>query len=348
MTQHHLRATALALLTLSACADGYTSLGNNSPDGAPTRGPRSRPPSLSGLPWPSGTNVLQDPAEIAAWAAYRGRPNDVAVVMTNYETWDTLTQPGAWLDELRDFPGVLVIAQAMWAGRAYNEAVSAADLAACAAGNFDAYWRDFGETLVAHGRQNSIVRLGWQFNGNDVPWQATDPVAWIACFRRIVTAIREHAPEVLIDWSMDAHGTENPEGGHAFDVYPGDEFVDVVGIDAFDMWPASKTEQAFLDQCRGPEGICTVVDFARAHRKLFGSGRWCAVDCFATGVPDVDYGRDNPFYIERMHRVFAENADIVGYETYFNEEPAKLFCSSLYDTTRLPLSAQRYRTLWGR
>ncbi len=354
VTWHGGCATALALLTLSACGEGYTSLGKETagggvdsgipgadsglPDGA-----RRRPPILSGLPWPSGTNVA-DPVEITAWATYRGRPNDVALVMTNYATWSTLTQPETTLNDFRDFPGVLVIAQAMWAGGDYNENVDPGQLAACAAGDFDGYWRNFGVTLTKYGRQSSIVRLGWQFNSNDVPWQARDKGAWMACFRHIVSAIRERAPEVLIDWSMGAHGTETPVGGHAFDVYPGDDFVDIVGIDAFDMWPASPTEEKFLDQCHGPEGICTVVDFARAHGKLFSSGQWCVVECF----PDGGDGNDNPFYIERMHRVFAENAGIVGYETYFDDTASKAFCTSLYDTAKFPLSSQRYRTLWGK
>jgi hypothetical protein len=292
--------------------------------------------TLSGLPWPSGTNV-SDLARLDAWAAYRGRPNDVALVLTDYTTWDGITRPDARLDTFKAFHGDLIIAQPLWPSN------NGGSLGACAAGDYDAHWRDFGATLTAHDRQGAIVRLAWQFNGDYVEWAATDPVAWTACFRGVVNAIRSSDPAARIDWSMNAHGTQVPVGGDTFDVYPGDDFVDVVGIDAFDMTPSSPDETAFTEQCNGPEGICTVADFARRHGKRLGVGQWAVVTCNGFG----DRGGDNPFYIERMHRLFADNADIIGYETYYNDPIPQEFCTSLLDPTNAPLASQRYRELWG-
>ena len=246
-------------------------------------------------------------------------------------------RPDAVLDEFRTFPGVLVIALPLWPIR------SEGSLAACAAGDYDDEWRQLGVTLVAHDRQRSTVRLGWQFNGDDVEWSATDPVSWPECFRRVVSSIRENAPEILVDWSMNAHGTSEPPGGDAFDVYPGDDFVDIVGIDTYDMTPSSPDEAAFVAQCEGPDGICVVADFARQHGKLLGVGQWAVVTCNGFG----DAGGDNPFYVERMHQLFEENADIMGYETYYNDPNAGEFCTSLHDPVEAPLASTRYRALWG-
>jgi hypothetical protein len=320
---------------VSACqAGGYTSLGaKRSGDGAAGGGPIS---GHSGLPWRSGTNA-SSLARLQAWADYRGRPNDVALVLTDYTSWDGITIPNARLDEFGAFGGVLVIAQPFWPKG------SGGSLVACASGDYDAHWRDFGTTLTARGRQASIVRLAWQFNGNDVEWNATDPTAWVACFRRVVTAIRTNAPAAVIDWSMNAHGTAQPPGGNAFDVYPGDEFVDVIGIDAYDMTPSSPDGAAFVAQCSGPEGICSVATFARQHGKRLGVGQWAVVTCNGFG----DRGGDNPFYVERMHQVFADNADIMGYETYYNDPNPGEFCTSLFDPVEAPLASARYRELWG-
>ena len=331
------RALALAIglnASLAACGNGgYTSLGENTEPGG-----GKRPPTiLSGLPWPSGANA-DDLASIDAWASYRGRPNDVALVLTDYTTWEGITRPDAVLQDFQAFPGTLVIALPLW------QVQAGGSLGACAAGDYDAHWRELGTTLSAHGRERSIVRLGWQFNGDNVEWSATDPAAFVTCYRRIVSAIRTNAPEALIDWSMEAHGTEAPAGGDAFDVYPGDEFVDVIGIDAFDMTPPSPDEASFLAQCNGPQGICSVAAFARRHGKLLGSGQWCVVTCFAPG----DDGGDNPFYVERMQRVFAENADIMAYETYYNDGRGGLFCTSLIDPLIAPRASARYKALWGR
>jgi hypothetical protein len=319
---------------VSACeAGGYTSLGTNLGRDGASIAPTS---TLSGLGWPSGTNA-SDPARLDAWATFRGRPNDVALVLTDYTNWGGITRPDGLFDSFQAFRGVLVIALPFW------PLGSGGSLAACAAGDYDAHWVDFGVTLSAHSRGKSIVRLAWQFNGNDVEWSATDPSAWVTCFRRVVSAIRTNAPAALIDWSMNAHGTQAPAGGDTFDVYPGDDFVDVVGIDAFDMTPSSLDEAAFLAQCSGPEGICTVADFARLHGKRLGVGQWCVVTCNGFG----DRGGDNPFYIERMHKVFADNSDVMGYETYYNDPNAGEFCTSLLDPMEAPLASERYRGLWA-
>jgi hypothetical protein len=321
--------------TLVACTSGgYVSLGRNAThaDG----GDAGAAPFVgSGLPWASGINV-SDPAGLRAWKAFRGRENDVALVLTDYTTWDTITRPDALLDEFAGFGGKLVIAQPMWPDK------SGGSTKACAAGNYDVHWRAFGTTLTAHGRQASIIRLAWQFNGNDVEWAASDPPSFIACYQHIARAIREGAPEAVMDWSMNAHGTDSPPGGDAFDSYPGDDYVDVIGIDTFDMTPASPDEAAFLDQCNGPDGICNIADTARRRGKRLGVGQWCVVTC---GFDDR--GNDNPFYVERMHQLFVENADIMAYETYYDDRKSGYFCTSLNDPDRAPAASARYKALWG-
>ena len=111
-----------------------------------------------------------------------------------------------------------------------------------------------------------------------------------------------NAPSILLDWLMNAHGTQEPAGGDAFDVYPGDDYVDVVGIDPYDMTPSSPDEAAFVAQCEGREGICAVADFARRHGKLLGVNQWAVVTCNGFG----DAGGDSPFFVQRMHEVFEE------------------------------------------
>lgn len=334
--RHVLLAFAPCAIAL-ACKDGYTSLGaNEDRDASPVEAGTGNSPAGSGLPWLSGTNA-SDVARLDAWAAYRGRANDVVLMLTDYTSWDGVTRPDARLDLFQGFQGELVIGQPLWPSN------SGGSTKACAAGDYDAYWRDFGATLAAHDRKRAIVRLAWQFNGDYVEWSASDPTTWTACFRRVVTAIRANDPDAQIDWSMNAHGTQATAGGDAFDVYPGDAYVDIVGIDAYDMTPSSPDEASFMAQCSGQDGICTVADFARRHGKRLGVGQWAVVTCNGFG----DRGGDNPFYVERMHQVFADNADIMGYETYYNDPQPSEFCTSLLDPNYAPLASQRYRELWG-
>ncbi|UQA61817.1 glycosyl hydrolase [Polyangium aurulentum] len=216
-------------------------------------------------------------------------------------------------------------------------------LAACAQGEYDEPWRNLGTTLVAHDRADAIIRLAWQFNGNDVEWKASDPVAWVSCYQHVVTAVRETAPGALFDWSRNAHGTQNPASGDATEAYPGDDYVDIIGIDTFDMMPSSPDEAAWTQQCNGPDGLCAVVDFARAHGKRVGVGQWAVVTCNGFGNP----GGDNPFFVQKMHDTFAANADVMAYETYYNDPNAGEFCTSLHDPVEAPMASAQYQKLWG-
>ncbi|MDN5933797.1 MAG: hypothetical protein L0I24_22450, partial [Pseudonocardia sp.] len=86
--------------------------------------------------------------------------------------------------------------------------------------------------------------------------------------------------------------------------------------------------------CNDSEGLCSVIDFARAHGKGVGVTEW--------GVISSGIG-DNPVYMEKMFETFMAGADVMEYETYFNEEN---FSTTLDDGAN-PQSAEVYRNLWG-
>jgi hypothetical protein len=80
-------------------------------------------------------------------------------------------------------------------------------------------------------------------------------------------------------------------------VYPGDDFVDIVGIDAYDMTPSSPDEAAFVAQCGGPKAF-TPSPTSRGGTVNFQgwvSGR------LSRAMDSATPGGDNPLYIERMH-----------------------------------------------
>ena len=43
------------------------------------------------------------------------------------------------------------------------------DMEACATGVYNGLWEEFGEVLIARDRADSIVRVGWEFNGDQFP-----------------------------------------------------------------------------------------------------------------------------------------------------------------------------------
>jgi hypothetical protein len=87
-------------------------------------------------------------------------------------------------------------------------------------------------SLVSLGQQNTIFRLGWEFNGTWMPWSASsNPAQWVANWQAIVTAIRTvPGGNFRFDWNLS-------NGYSTFDArkaWPGSAYVDVVSDDIYD------------------------------------------------------------------------------------------------------------------
>jgi beta-mannanase len=101
------------------------------------------------------------------------------------------------------------------------------------------------------------------------------------------------------------------------EAYPGNDVVDIVGVDFYDMWPAYPNQAAWsADYMRtqngGPRGLGAWLAFARAHGKPLSVPEWGTTPARSGG------SGDHPAYIQAMHDFFTEHAAEIGYETYFN------------------------------
>lgn len=262
-------------------------------------------PGDHGLSGVNGFPVL-DSASVRQFCTLRGRACNVAMTYTDRTDYDSMTRDSAWVFEyFADFDGVLVISQALVPDK--GESL----MAACAAGDYDQNWRDFGTLMVSHGRGDSIVRLGWEMNESSMAWRGLDTEDYISCYRNAATALRSTNPQVVLDWTINAHNTPADLcGGLSTSCYPGDDYVDIVGIDNYDHHPWSPTKADFDRTAAAPEGLTWFFDFARAHGKLFSVGEWGI-------MPTGDAGKDNPPFIGWMHEWFAGHAQYLAYEAYF-------------------------------
>jgi len=309
--------------------------------------PLEPPPSgnRSAQPWLSGVNgdPLINPASVDAFCAYRGSLCDIAHVYTARNSWAAIVQPSFAQTNFAGWPGRLVISVPPYPEN------TGSSLATCATGAYDANWRTFGTTLNTTGRQNSIVRIAWQANGNWFQWSAVNANDYVNCWRHIATAIRATAsPDPILDWSINAHYSQLPPSHNPLDIYPGDAYVDNIGIDAYDQFPASPTQAAFNTQANATGGITWLYNFARAHGKTFGIGEWGV----ASGSGN-NGGFDNTNYIQFMRDwMVARAGPGFLYEAYFNNCDAGNLGSNLnrpFSTGciyRNPNSAARYTDLW--
>jgi len=297
-------------------------------------------PGTNGLSGVNGDPVL-DAAHVEAFCSARARPCKIAHTYTDRSSYASMTAGTAWtFDNFADFPGVLVISQGLVPDNGTRE------MSNCAAGRFDEQWRLFGTLMASTGRGDSIVRLGWEFNESTMPWRGTDPSVYIKCFRHAVAAIRATDSEVLIDWTINGHHTPKTLcGGVSTNCYPGDAYVDIIGIDNYDHYPWSPTKAAFDRTANRAEGLNWLLAFATAHDKPFSVGEWGV-------VPTGDAKRENPAFIGWMHSWFATHAPQLAYEAYFTNCDPGGVQSSLYDTSsdcrRNPASARAYRSLYRR
>ncbi|WP_308301970.1 glycosyl hydrolase [Frankia sp. AgKG'84/4] len=290
----------------------------------------------SGLPWMSGFQSHQL-AQLTDFGNWRGRPNDVVHVYTDRTSgWGGLVQPTWPVDLFKGFPGKLVISQPTYpkSGGSNGE---------CARGAYDEQWKKLGSFLVAHGRADSIVRIGWEFNGTFMYWHSdADPTVFKTCFQKIATAIRSTDPQVLIDWTFNAHNSPVPSGNSPWGAYPGDEYVDYVGIDSYDHYPPSKDDATWNKQCEDVNGLCYVIRFAREHGKKVGVGEWGVASCSGDG------GGDNPFYMKKMFETFKAAGDVMGYDAYFSDPTPGNVCSTITNGGQNPKAAAVYKELFGK
>jgi len=344
------RLGAALVLVLASCASGPLPV--PAPSSAPSRSIAGRSArALIALPraagsWPganglSGVNgdPVFDTAHVEQFCAARGRACKVAQTYTDRTSYASMTSGTGWTFEFfAGFDGVLVVSQGLVPDG------GEADLADCAAGEFDGRWRDFGNLMVEHGRGDSVVRLGWEMNESTMAWRGIDTAAYLGCYRRAAVGIRATNPAVLLDWSINGHGTPAGLcGGLSTNCYPGDAYVDIIGIDNYDHFPWASSRAVFDRTAARPDGLTWLYEFARAHGKPFSVGEWGV-------VPTGDAGRENPEFVHWMHEWFVVHAPNLAYEAYFSDCGAGGVQSSLFRTDaeciENPKSAAAYRTLF--
>ena len=218
-------------------------------------------------------------------------------------------------------------------------------LAACAAGAYDSYWRTAATNLVAHHLSTTIVRPGWEFNGNWYHWAAKDNITgYIGCFRAIVSTMRSVAgQQFAFDWNPTV-------GAGAFPAqlaYPGDGYVDYIGVDIYDTswthYPASPVglaaaqAAAWSNDLYGDHGLAYWSAFAKAHVKPMAVTEWGVV-----AMTNGHGGGDDPAFIDHMFDFMTDAANNVAYEHYFNTG-TPIDDHTLTGPTKFPKSAAEFR-----
>ncbi len=196
---------------------------------------------------------------------------------------------------------------------------SRGQLAQGARGDFDSYFRTLAQNMVSRGLGTSVLRLGWEMNTSEQPWWAgTDPASFSRYWARIVRTMRAvPGARFSFDWTAGA-GVQGGSTLTSFSqFYPGDAYVDIIGLDNYDIkWEDSTStpEERWNFHLTRPLGLNDHKAFAVAHGKPMSFPEW---GLYAS-VDQQGGGGDNPYYIGRMADWFTSGS--VTYQSYFNAD----------------------------
>lgn len=229
---------------------------------------------------------------------------------------------GPWTAWHRANPGSLLVVNVPLA--APNEHPTpdrevAAMLQAGAAGVHDSVFRTLAGRLMASGAADAILVPAWEMNGTTYADRcAPDPAAWQAYWRQVVTVMRA-VPGEHFRFDFDpSRGVDDIPWPQC---YPGDAYVDIIGMDSYDQPPG----RAFGDYVDQPYGLGAQVAFAAQHHKPVSYPEW--------GLSQ--YG-DDAEYVTAMLAWIREHAAV--YQTITDYCP-----SGVYECAANPASSRAYR-----
>ncbi|MGP4010861.1 glycoside hydrolase family 26 protein [Streptomyces sp. 4N124] len=152
-----------------------------------------------------------------------------------------------------------------------------------AAGEFDKHFKVLATRLVELGVPDTILVPGWEMNGITYTHRCgPDPVSWKLYWRRIVNVMRSvPGQKFRFDFTPNRGMDDIPWTA----CYPGDNFVDIIGMDSYDH----PEGMSFDEEISEPYGLQHQVDFAKAHGKEISYPEW-----------GLSRNGDNATYVLRM------------------------------------------------
>lgn len=272
--------------------------------------------------------------KLPAFEAFLGRATDGVTDFLAFASWDDLERSARW-----------VVGCWKSTGKQLSLGVpmlpkDGSTLQAGAAGAYDARFAALGRAIVESGGADAFLRVGVEFNGDWFPWAAArDPAAFKTYFARIVKALRATAgARFRIVWNPNVGPLRFP----ADRAYPGDDVVDVIGLDVYNqVWAPADREPSsrWTHVLEEPFGLAWVATFARQHGKPIALPEW------GTGTrPDGHGAGDDPLFVTRMAAWIAAH-DLL-FQSYWDYR-APDYDARLSDG-HFPASARAFKAAFGR
>ena len=220
-------------------------------------------------------------------------------------------------------------------------------------GTYDAQYRSLLQYFIDAGYSNNlIIRLGWEYDGDWMPWSArNNPAQFVAAYRHVHDVMRAMTgmSGLRFDLAGDP-GQVSPssvwQSGNQ--TYPGDAYVDIIGMDVYSHAPSSNVCLPDSFSTTTQPSLTAQENFAITHGKVVSYPEW-----------GQKTDPDCPNFVQDMNNWFnslpTSGAGSLEYHSYFNTASNEGSNSSfrLYDAiNNLPLSNALnsetiFKTLFG-
>ncbi len=269
-----------------------------------------------------GTEVQQ----VRQYQSWLGQKVDYIVDFSSRNTWEQIVDPAYMLNQWRNSGFRPVYSTAL-----LPEQDQSASIEMGATGAYDHYFAGLGRNLVAAGQGDAILRLGWEFNLDSSRWGAGSPKQFVAYWRHAVAALRS-VPGQRFEFDWNPNNGKNKYDAVAY--YPGDDVVDYVGVDAYDVaysrntypYPGDCDQACRLERQQnawarsiygGSRGLHFWSRFAAHHGKPMSLPEWGLWE-----RPDGHGGGNDDYYLTKMHEFISDPDNDVAYQSYFEFDGA--------------------------
>lgn len=247
----------------------------------------------------------------------------------------------------------LAFGQFVDANTAAGQATARAQLQATVNGANDAAYRYCATSLVSAGFEDAVIRLGWEFDGGWMPWSSRgNETLWAQAYRRVAGIFRSVSAAFRFDWCGDPGYMQGQAGA-----YPGDDVVDIVGLDVYDKGQFStpawnSVTKSWADPVAAWAKVKAYLqwslDFAKSHGKQVSYPEW-ALDGVNGTTATSNVGGDNPTFIQGMYdwmtALPASGAGSLAYHSYFNEDTED--GNHRINASWFPNASARFKTLFS-
>ena len=188
-------------------------------------------------------------------------------LFTGQASWLDYTGSASWAASTTESIG----AQKLWSVPLFANSSS---LKEAASGADDKYFAQVAKSLLGSQASGSIyVRTGWEFNGGYETWYAgSDPADYIKAYQQFVDAFRSVSNRFVFTWSPgETNGGMDPAAA-----YPGDAYVDIIGLDVYDnnTYQGNNATAAFNNALEAKYGLNWLANFASQHGKQIAIPEW--------------------------------------------------------------------------